>query len=275
MREVTLIVTAFSRPDSLRTCIESIRKFYPALEIIVSDNGKPSPVLDHELVKIYKCRYLRLPFDSGTSYAKNAALNIITSKYAVIIDDDFEFTEYTKLEKFKAILDGDRSVGVVGGKPISGKGKVGIIGSRLLINKKKAIFWRFPIKDPKWREIKGIKYYYADYTRQFLMMRNSPDIRWDDDLKMGGDHIWFFINIKLHTSWKVAYAPEIEVLHHRSRPTEEYSFYRKRKEFKKIFYNKTGLRYGVFHNHTIFDFKYAEKVMPPDFEAFNIFKPGE
>jgi len=274
MQEVTVIVTAFSRPDSLRKCVKSIRKFYPDVEIIVSDNGKADPVLNYELVKDYKCRYLGLPFDSGASHAKNAALDVITNKYAVIIDDDFEFTENTKLEKFKAILDSDESVGIVGGKPITPKGKVGTIGSRLLINKERKIFWRFPIENPEWKEVRGIKYYYADYTRQFLMIRNVRDIRWDDDLKIGGLHVAFFLNIKLHTDWKVAYVPEVEVIHYRAHPNEEYMAYRRRKDFKKKFYENTGLRYGVFHNHTIFDFKYAKKVKPPDFEKFNTFRLG-
>lgn len=276
MQEVAIIITAFSRPDSLRKCVKSIRKFYPDVEIIVSDNGKPDSVLNYELVKDYKCRYLGLPFDSGASHAKNAALEATSKKFVVIIDDDFEFIERTKLEKFKTILDGDKSIGIVGGKPITGKGRVGTVGSRILINKEKETFWRFPIENPEWKEVEGIKYYYADYTRQFLMIRNSGDIRWDNDLKMGGDHIVFFINIKLYTNWKVAYVPEVEVVHHRaSRKDKKYMFYRRRRDFKKKFYEKTGLRFGVFHNHTIFDFKYAEKIRPPDFEKFNKFKPKD
>lgn len=276
MREVTLIVTTFSRPDSLRKCVKSIRNFYPDMKIIVSDNGKPNLTLNYELVKIHKCRYLGLPFDSGTSHAKNAALDIMTNKYAVIIDDDFEFSENTKLGKFKTILDNDESIGIVGGKPITKRGKVGIIGSRLLVNKEKEMFWRFPIENPEWKEIEDIEYYYADYTRQFLMIRNVPDIRWDDDLKMGGDHIWFFMNIKFHTDWKVVYVPEVEVIHHRaSRKDKKYMFYRRRGDFKKKFYKKTGLRYGIFHNHTIFDYKYAEKIASPNFGEFNKFKPEE
>ncbi len=273
MQEITIVITAFSRPGSLRNCVRSIRKFYPDIEIIVSDNGKPDSVLNYELVKVYKCRYLSLPFDSGASHAKNIALDTMTKKFAVIIDDDFEFTENTKLEKFRTILARDKSVGIVGGKPITPKGRVGTIGSRLLINKEKEMFWRFPIESPEWREIKGIKFYYADYTRQFLMIRNVPDIRWDDDLKIGGLHVAFFLNIKLHTDWRVAYVPEVEVIHHRSHPNNEYMLYRRRKDFKKKLYEKTGLRYGVFHNHTIFDFKYAKKIKPPDFEKFNTFRP--
>ena len=276
MQEVSLMITTFCRPDSLRKCVQSIRKFYPDIEIIVSDNGKPDSVLNSELVKVYKCRYLGLPFDCGNSHAKNAALDIISNKYAVILDDDFEFTEYTNLEKFKTILDKDSSIGVVGGKPITKTGRVGTVGSRILINKEKEMFWRFPIENPEWKEVEGIKYYYADYTRQFLMIRNSPDIRWDDDMVVGAGHVLFFINLKCHTSWKVAYVPEIEVVHCRaSRKDKEYMYYRRRKNWKRKFYEKTGLRYGIFHGHTIYDYKNAEKIKPPDFEKFEIFKPEE
>lgn len=276
MKDTTIIITAFMRPGYLKRCVESIRRFYPKIEIIVSDNGRPDPYIKRALVETHKCRYLELSFDSGASLAKNAALDVTTSKYAVIIDDDFEFTRNTKLEKFKIVLESNENLGVVGGKPMSSTGKIGTRGSRLLINKEKGIFWRYPIEDPEWKEIEGIKYYYVDYTRQFLLIRNAPDIRWDDDLKIGGLHIAFFINIKLHTSWKVAYVPEVEVIHHLSYLTSPgYRRYRRRKDFKKKFYEKTGLRYGIFHNHTILDFKYAKKIKPPDFEKFNLFKPIE
>lgn len=274
MQGVSLIVTAFSRPNSLRTCVESIRKFYPNIEIIVSDNGKKDPKFNHELINTYKCRYLGLPFDCGMGHSRNAALDIISNKYVVIIEDDFEFTEYTNLEKFKTILDKDSSIGVVGGKPITRAGKVGTVGSRILINKEKEIFWRIPVENPEWKEVEGIKYYYADYTRQFLMIRNSPDIRWDDEIVVGAGHILFFLTIKCHTNWKVAYVPEIEIVHYRaSRGDKEYMYYRRRKIWKRKFYEKTGLRFGVFHNHTIYDYKNATKVRPPDFEKFNEFRP--
>lgn len=273
MKGVTIIITAFMRPDCLQRCVESIRRFYPKIKIIVSDNGRPDPYVKRLLVETHKCRYLELSFDSGASLAKNVALNLTKSKYAVIIDDDFEFTKETKLEKFKTILDNDETIGVVGGEPLTSSGRTGTKGSRLLINTEKSIFWRFPIEDPEWREIDGIKYHIADYTRQFLMIRNLPDIRWDDDLKIGGLHAAFFLNLKLHTKWRVAYVPEVRVIHSRAHPNIRYTFYRRRKDFKIKFYEKMGLRYGVFHNHTIIDFKSGKKVKPPDFEKFNAFRP--
>ena len=275
MKDTTIIITTFLRPDCLKRCVESIRRFYPEIEIIVADNGSPDPYLKRTLIEAHKCRYLDLSFDSGASFAKNAALNVTESKYALIIDDDFEFTKETKLEKFKIVLECDETLGVVGGNPLTSNGRAGTRGSRLLTNEEKGIFWRFPIEEPVWKEIEKIKYYYADYTRQFLLIKNVPDIRWDDDLKIGGLHVAFFLNLKFHTNWKVAYIPEVEVTHHRSHTSPKYLGYRRRKDFKIKFYKKTGLRYGVFHNHSIIDFKYAKKIKPPDFEAFNKFRPEE
>lgn len=275
MRDVTVIITTFFRPECLIRCVRSIRMFYPEIEIIVSDNGKPDDELNRELIRGYKCKYLLQPFDSGASYAKNAALDETKTKYAVIIDNDFEFNVNSKLEKFKAILDANEDIGVVGGKPHTPKGKPGTRGSRILINKEEAIFWRFPIEKPEWKSHEGIKYYYADYTRQFLMIRNVSDIRWDSDMKIGGLHIAFFINIKLNTSWKVAYVPEVKVIHHHASFDPAYMAYRRRRNFRKVFHKKMGLRYGIFHDHTIIDYKHAAKMKPPDFERFNNFRPEE
>jgi len=259
LNDSTLIVTAFNRPNELEACVASIRAFYPKLRIIVSDNGKHFKESRKKLERQYKCRYLQLPFDSGVSYSKNMALDQVETKYAIIIDDDFIFTEKTKLEKMKAVIDSDPSVGVVGGCPVTSSGKVGTSGSTLRIDREHGFLVRRPIEDPDWKEINGIKYFYADFIRQFLIIRNVPELRWEERMKIRGLHLYFFLKIKWDERWRVAYVPEVTVLHDRARPSPEYFEYRKRCGAWKVLHEITGIKYGIFNRHTVIDYELAEK----------------
>jgi len=259
LNDSTLVVTAFNRPNELEACVASIRTFYPELRIIISDNGNHFKESRKKLERQYKCRYFRLPFDSGVSYAKNRALEKVETKYAIIIDDDFIFTEATKLEKMKVVLDGDPSVGVVGGCPMTSSGKVGTGGSTLRIDLEHKFLVRRPIEDPDWKETGGIKYFYADFIRQFLIIRNIPELRWEERMKICGLHLYFFLKVKWDDRWKVAYVPEVTVLHDRSRPTPEYTQFRRRRAAWKVLHEITGIKYGIFDKHTIIDYELAER----------------
>ncbi len=259
LNDSTLIVTAFNRPNELEACVKSVRKFYPTLKIIISDNGRPFRETRKLLEGDYGCYYLQLPFDSGVSHSKNMALDIVKTKYAIIIDDDFIFTEKTNLEKLKAVLDGDPSVGVVGGCPHTSGGKIGTAGSVLRIDHRHGFLVRRPIKDPDWQKINGIKYFYADFIRQFLIIRNTPELRWEKRMKIRGLHLYFFLKIKEDGKWKVAYVPEVMVLHDRARPSPEYKQYRQRNDAWRMFYEITGIKYGIFDNHTVIDYENATR----------------
>jgi len=196
LTDSTLIVTAFNRPNVLEACIESVRAFYPSLKIIISDNGRSFPETREKLERELGCHYLQHPFDSGVSFSKNAALDMIETKYAVVIDDDFIFTRKTDLGKIKAVLDGDPDVGVAGGCPVASSGKIGTRGSTLRVDHKHRFLIRRPIEEPEWRETDGIRYFYADFIRQFLIMRNVPELRWEERMKICGLHLYFFLKLK-------------------------------------------------------------------------------
>lgn len=259
LNDSTLIVTAFNRPDELEACVTSIRAFYSKLKIIVSDNGKHFKEVRKRLERVHKCRYLQLPFDCGVSRAKNVALDMVETKYAIIIDDDFIFTEETKLEKMKAVLDNDPSVGVVGGCPVTSSGKIGTGGSTLRVDREHSFLVRKPIEEPEWKEINGIKYFYADFIRQFLIIRNVPELRWEERMKICGLHLYFFLKLKWEERWKAAYVPEVTVLHDRSRPTPEYTEFRRRRDAWKMLHEITGIKYGIFDKHTVIDYENAER----------------
>lgn len=255
MKDVTIVVTTFERPEFILECVNTIREFYPDIEIIVSDNGKQRPILQEQLVRQYKCRYIDLPFDCGASRARNEGFKAANTKYAVLCEDDFRFTKTTNLEKFKAILEADSSLGIIGGVCLKND-KPGIIGSNFIFNKEQQIFYRDPVRKPRWKQVGEIKYYYCDYIRMFFMARNISEIYFfDEDFKAGGNHTSGLIEMKERGKWKIGYVPEVDVIHDHSRPNQEYLKYRYRRRGDwYLFYEKTGFRYGVFDRKRVRDY---------------------
>lgn len=88
---VTAIVKTFERPRSLDRLVRSIRRRYPRMRVIVGDDSMtPYPRPDVE--------YVRLPVDVGVAAGRNTLLELVATPYFVSLDDDFAFTDETRLE---------------------------------------------------------------------------------------------------------------------------------------------------------------------------------
>jgi len=253
MKDVAILVTTFERPFMCLQCVKSIRQYYPNIHLVVSDNGKNRWWFRPWLRLKYKTDYIKLPFDSGLSKSRNVALGNLKEKYIVICDDDFEFTEETKLESFYKILEARKEVGLVAGVLRYGD-KVEPFSNELEIIEK--YFQIYPIKNPKWFNQNGVKFHFSDYVYNFFMMRNVPDFRWDEDYKIGKEHIDFFLKIKVANKWRIVYAPSVIANHYHLCPTGQYKKYRHRIDSHELFHKKTGYIYGFSE---IMPFIYDEK----------------
>ncbi|KAH0626761.1 hypothetical protein JD844_001940 [Phrynosoma platyrhinos] len=94
---VTITTKTFFRYHKLRVLIKSIRKYYPDITIIVADDSEHPEKIEEPNVE-----HFIMPF------AK------VTTKYYLWVDDDFLFTENTKIEEFVAVLE-NSNLDVVGG----------------------------------------------------------------------------------------------------------------------------------------------------------------
>ncbi|CAL8255675.1 beta-1,4 N-acetylgalactosaminyltransferase 1a [Gadus morhua] len=106
---VTIATKTFLRYDKLRDMINSVRKYYPTVLIVIADdNEHPQPVTGPHID-----RYI-MPFGKGWFAGRNLAVSQVTTKYVLWVDDDFLFTESTKLEKMVDILE-KTTLDLVGG----------------------------------------------------------------------------------------------------------------------------------------------------------------
>ncbi|XP_055513236.1 beta-1,4 N-acetylgalactosaminyltransferase 2-like isoform X1 [Leucoraja erinacea] len=97
---VTIVTKTFIRYHKLRILISSIRKFYPKIMIIIADDSKVTEKIEGPYIQQYT-----MPFAKGWFAGRNLAISQVTTKYLLWVDEDFEFTQETKLEKLVEVLE--------------------------------------------------------------------------------------------------------------------------------------------------------------------------
>lgn len=230
----TLIVKTFERPQCLNRLLESIRWFYPDIKIIIADDSKDiKPILKRNI-----CHVL-LPFDSGASYGRNEALKRVETPYVVTLDDDFIFTEKTKLDIWLKILE-NSNIDLISGNVENARYEACFkIENHIL---------EF-IKDNKGYEYNLPLY---DITLQFWCAR-AKGIKefggWDADFKTI-DHSVFFL--RALNKIKIAYCNEVSVNHYQERNISYDKFRHGRtKYYYDLILKKFGLHKIIGYNGNI------------------------
>ncbi|XP_054848928.1 beta-1,4 N-acetylgalactosaminyltransferase 2 isoform X2 [Eublepharis macularius] len=106
---VTVTTKTFLRYHKLHILIKSLRKFYPDLKLIVADDSEHPEKIEEANVEHYI-----MPFGKGWFAGRNLAISQVTTKYYLWVDDDFLFTENTKIEKLVKVLE-NTNLDMVGG----------------------------------------------------------------------------------------------------------------------------------------------------------------
>lgn len=107
--KLTIAIKTFERPGCLQECVESIKKMYPDIKIIVADDSKNPE--KNELVD----EYYFLPHDSGLSYGRNFLMSKISTPYCMMIDDDTKFVTPNCIDMMVSILDNNPGIDLVAG----------------------------------------------------------------------------------------------------------------------------------------------------------------
>ena len=111
LQQLTAVVKTFERPNILKRLISSIKRTYPSLKIIVADDSRhPS--------QIRGVKVIRLPYDTGISFGRNEALKHVSTKYTLLLDDDFIFYRYTDLYTPLALMERRPEIDIMGGEVV-------------------------------------------------------------------------------------------------------------------------------------------------------------
>ncbi|XP_029008046.1 beta-1,4 N-acetylgalactosaminyltransferase 1 [Betta splendens] len=97
---VTIATKTFLRYDKLRDLIDSVRRYYPTITIVIADDSENPRTVSGPYIEHYI-----MPFGKGWFAGRNLAVSQVTTKYLLWVDDDFIFTANTKLEKLVDVLE--------------------------------------------------------------------------------------------------------------------------------------------------------------------------
>ncbi|XP_042200329.1 beta-1,4 N-acetylgalactosaminyltransferase 1 [Callorhinchus milii] len=97
---VTIATKTFLRYGKLREMIDSVRKYYPDVTIIVADDSDKPEKIQGAFIEHYI-----MPFRKGWFAGRNLAVSQTKTKYLLWVDDDFIFTGDTKIEKMVDVLE--------------------------------------------------------------------------------------------------------------------------------------------------------------------------
>lgn len=103
---ITAIIASFARPTCVHRLVTSIRQWYPTLPVVVADDSAPdtrealAPLLADP-----HCTLVWLPYFSGLSAKRNAAIAHVRTPLTLVCDDDFVFRAETDLGRLAAIID--------------------------------------------------------------------------------------------------------------------------------------------------------------------------
>lgn len=234
VKSVDFLITTMDRYDLLDALIRSIYKYYPNANIVVADQSFD---FDTEFWFRYKdVKLLILQPDCGLSYARNMLVSNSFKKYKLILEDDFLFTEKTRLDKMLTLV---HQFDVVGGAVK----KDGIrIPFEFNFLRKDDTLYQVPDGDD-WQRYRGINYKKTSCVMNFAMYKREvfDAIKWDWDLKLR-EHQDFFYRLSI-AGGKVVFTPDAEIIDNKSNsPKKSYEALKGRDEFWGVMMRKHGLK---------------------------------
>jgi hypothetical protein len=226
LSDTTFGIKSFGRSSHLTALVKSILNLYPSASILVCDDS------GNDLGPLPKSVRLMQPakLDIGLSAGRNLLLDECSTKYFVLLDDDFVFTDKTNIFSLVGALE-LYDIDIAGGAVFD-------IGPSAQKKDQPRTFYgsfdqssdgTLTISTGRVRQWhKNLPLY--DLVLNFFACRTDivRNLRWTEALKLG-EHLDFFIRAR-DVRLKVSYFPEVVVHHYRdhSANTEAYKAHRSR-----------------------------------------------
>lgn len=211
----------------VRKLVSSIRAHHPKVRVLLGNDG-PTNLSNEAFVRDDPhTEEMRLPWDCGISYGRNYMVNMTTTRYFVLLDDDHLFDDTTNLQ---TVVDGLRSdnFDIVGIRVRNLPGIDEYERTGILIPRYVGFIQKFEGRDLTlcvWNENKGPSVYGIVHPIKVDVLHNAflakVDVlrkhTWRNELKVN-EHMTFFLDAR-DANLSVGYLPSVFV-HHRAR---EYS----------------------------------------------------
>uniref|UniRef100_A0A672I8N3 Glycosyltransferase 2-like domain-containing protein n=1 Tax=Salarias fasciatus TaxID=181472 RepID=A0A672I8N3_SALFA len=106
--QVTILTKTFLRYPQLKVLLASIQQFYPNITVIIADDS-----LEPERISGKNIQQYIMPPAQGWFAGRNLAVSQVITKYFLWVDDDFIFTQNTKIEEFLKVMEAVPELDVV------------------------------------------------------------------------------------------------------------------------------------------------------------------
>ncbi len=246
LASLDFLIKTFMRPNCLRRLVDSILDRYPEAHLNIADDSDP----DDKTLSYYSeleaagHQVLLLPFNIGISAGRNALVAQTARPFVLLLDDDFVFTDRTKIETMLDVMLADQSLGVVGGSVLD-------LGADLIsyefeLRIKGRLGHSYPSAGTT-RLIGGHPCRDTQIVLNFALFRREvfSDTRWDEALKTS-EHTDFYLRLA-QTAWKIVHVPEVVVDHFPETP-DEYLPFRHNKVSDLRFHEKWEVAGWVYHH---------------------------
>ncbi len=217
---IAIFIKTFNRPNRLLKCVERIQAYCNQdYRIYIADDGESSPaVADLYRTLTAGGHFVRTyPGRVNVTTARNELVGELRDeRYVLRLDDDFNFSERTDLAAMLRIMAHRPEIGALSGLECQlgdGKGiKSGQISNKqghMII--RDGILYKFSVPADQWlwSNADGLRFAYANYTRNFLLIRREvfQTVKWNEELPIQGEHSAFMIDLQ-KAGWALAFTPE-------------------------------------------------------------------
>lgn len=213
--QVTAIIKTYERPDHLRKLITSIRQYYPDLPVVIVDDSREK--LGHDFDD--NVLYIHTEHDVGLSKGRNLGVKNVYTPYTLLLDDDYLFTQETRIEDMVQIIE-EQNMDIVSGD-VYDFGKTLRVCNGVFELRDNKLF----LVQGKARENAQNDYPLYDYLINFFLARtqilkNSP---WDSELKIREHEHFFWKMRKLDA--RLTHTHSILIHHFPTSETAKENFY--------------------------------------------------
>ena len=246
LNDITVGIKTFYRTEKLEKTLQALidKDFY---QILIADDGesdREKDLLYDRYRSVLPLEVLKLPHDTGLPYGRNQMIERCKTPFFLMLDDDQVIPE--NIGQLKTILTSDPELGGVSCY-WDEYGEIVCRGHDIFLFKNHVIKDLRP--DIEVKSIEGLRYYELDFIPNSTLYRIEvyDEIKWDDDIKIGSEHIDFYLNHKLYSNWKFAVTPDVVIGHFPSKGSGSYEkkFRRQNQrilKFKQMFLDKWTLK---------------------------------
>jgi len=226
-----ILVKSFLRPECLLRCLRSIKEHYPDVPIHVADDslrdGEEYSWEFRRCQMVQGVEWHQLPFDTGLSAGRNHMVKHANAPYVLICDDDFVFTEETRIDKLAGVLDTRPDLISVSGVVHNSDGRIADWSADIYETADGVVVHGPPSQ--AWQDVAGTMICEVDLCWNFMLVRRNVllEYPWDDELVIDREHFdWMFATKK--AGLRKAYTRDVVVDQYRQN-SAEYQEFRNRK----------------------------------------------